>query len=372
MHELLYPRKILPVYCWMISSMICSLGAIFFALIPPDFPNVHLVFYGFAVVCCWQTFTCLSQHTLYLMFQGNSIRHYWIAAFACWASLLVYAGILNIAATLWLAPRSIIQDILGFAIYTTGLLLGVILLYYSSRLKNNELSLLLKKYLEKIEIRKAAIQKWNAVQQPVDPQEVISLISKDPAKAKFCCNVWLFFVRRLFYMIIWIMIPLWLFTIIPLQTFSTIQEIPWPYQLGTIATVIGSLWWIIWLVYVATTEVTIFAAGFVYKRLFRNQTWLWQQIQYVYLENDWLRLYIRNGQIICIPFLDIIQRQKLWQELQKVLPLAIFFINDEGWRMLQKNLTSEDMQRFQQQYDELCTISDVWPASSEQKKKKKK
>ncbi len=347
------------------SIYLYSLGNIFFSILSIttisilwDLPNAWLVFYGIATICLWQNLNNLQNFILDRITSPK--RFVYAIELAGMAILFLSSGILCANASLWLSPRSIIQDILGSCVYFSAAILVILLFYYCHRLIFNQTSSLLYHHSHVKAKRLENIEKWQKKQSSL--QE--NLLNTDLKNKKkyllsqtkieiFHIKLPSYLAQRLFYVIIWTIIPLWIFWMIPNRSFHPLAEIHFIYTIGTVITITASSLWCIWLLHCAKTNYEFYQQGIIVYHLFSTQICFWTQVKSVVVEQQEIFIKDEQNHTITIPILEVQQRQNFWKELRKCLPIELFFVNDEGIQTIYK---IPDTSNFIQEYAQMLKI----------------
>lgn len=329
---------------------ILAMGMIFFV---SNIPNAWLALYSVALVLVWHIYFILPDYILDMLSLHPQSCRLWSWILAIIAGEFLYVGIVSAYSSYYLVPRSILQDILAFVIYGTALGFDLLLWYLCYRVYHPEANTTpITQYLFEVKKRQENIKTWkdSLSQHNISQQN-------DNKKDIFVVNFKSYWKHRLIYVSLWIMIPLWIFVIIPLQSFDNINKIPWYYLSYMIITIISLILWLISLLKESTTHYELTAyelSAYCWGKIVKIP---WSEICLAELDHENLRIYLTKHQKIIIPILELQQKEVFWTCLQNYLPLGIWMIHYDGWHLLAKFLDMQRLQTFLEKYQTFCQSS---------------
>lgn len=334
----------------IIAQFLVNLLAIFMVFCNVNIPNSWLALYSVALVLIWHIYLVLPEKVIEILTSHKTYKT-WIIILAILASTFAYVGIICAYASYHLPPRSIFQDILAVVMYSTAFVFDILLWYLCYRLcHHKKLTIALSRYLAEFKKRQDSIQEWKDSFKANQSKK----ISSQNLSTKI--NTLKYFSRRWFYIILWVIIPLWIFVIIPIISFNTILEIPWYYIMYMAITITSLVIWLFSLLKESCTSYHLTPDEITIQHWWRMQKISWLQFNLVIVDHESLQIYLTNHHKIVIPLLELRSNDSFVMYLQNYLPLGIWVIRYEGWNLLSLILNDSQFKTFQNQYQNFCQI----------------
>ena len=356
-------------YLWNTAHILFSILALYAALVPFIIPNISLVSYGLSIVCLWQTIPKMFEKRIFLIAQKSEKRAKYSLSLAFHAFFLLYTTILSAASNFFLFPHPVLHIVLSVCIYFIGFMLSLFLFSISYGLWKGELSDSLQHSQEKQNVRKVQIEKWIQIAKEKKesfPKENFNFLEKSDC---FKVKTLDYIVNRMFSIILWLMIPIWIFVIIPLRSFSSWEEIPFVYLACMIGTFVWGIFWVGSFLLKSAGKYYTTEHGMLLQNLCFSKIFFWHEVKSVQIEEDFVKIHKFQGKALHILLQDLENAEKFFLKLQNFLPLSIFFIESSGWKSLKK-IMKDEFSDFEEKYQKICDgISNVL---DERKKNKQK
>lgn len=362
-------------YCWACGNLLLSIASLFTAFYPPSLPNCSLLCYGFASICLWQmsvNFDCYRIRLTQLPTNGRSPIG---GALLLSVSFFVYVGKISSAATFRLFPHPDLLErfttgtplhTIGIAfyvpsfVYIPALIVAASLIYQIWIVLQGRYTPRMLHLLQGQKRRQELREKWRTIASTTPART-----SAQDTTVEFKLTVSNFLVRQLVLMSLWMLIPIWILVVLPLQSFPEFSQIPTIFLIGMSLTGVGYCWWLYAIIIAIGYRLRIGKESIRWEGITANQL-IWKELDEAVLLDHCLLLKDCHGKKFKLWLNALPEPYTVWQTLFKYLPGEVFFIGEDGWYYLRKTLGShqEIFAQFLAQYQA------IW--STEDKKQKRK
>ncbi|NUM33503.1 MAG: hypothetical protein HUU50_03100 [Candidatus Brocadiae bacterium] len=353
-------------YLWNMAHFFLTVLSLYFALVPFVIPNISLIGYGLSLVCLWQTIAKIFGKNLSLLAEKSEKKHKYSLLFLFHGFWLLYTGIVSAASNFFLFPHPYLHIFLSTCIYLIGFMLSCVLLAMGYSLWKGNISTKLQACLEKQRIRKTQIDSW--IQNAAEKKEK-GFPGLEKNAQTFHVKTSNYIITKIFSIALWLMIPVWVFILIPLRSYSSWQEISLFYQICMVGTAIWGFFWVGSFLLKSVGKYSITDQGIIVQNFCFTKKAFWHEIKLLQIEEDFIKIHRFHGKPLHILFQDLNDSEKFFTKLQDILPLSIFFIEPSGMKTIKKNMPKE-FPDFEKKYQKLCDgVSDGLENNKNKKKK---
>lgn len=346
-------------YVWITAYFLLASAALYKALRLESIPNISLVCYGLALLCVWQILSNI--FFLFLSDVSKEQSSLFVRLALLFVGLfLLYTSIVSAASTFWLFPHPWLPRYLALALYVVGCFLALFFCALSYILWHSKSKARIASLLEAEQQRRNNIQKWLQKAEAViaerslgKPKDVCAYLQKAESSLSYEIDIYRYISKRILYVFIWLSIPTWIFIIIPSESYNAWAEIPLPYQIGMVATVLWAVGWSASLINRAISKYTLSERGMLIRSLFGPKAMVWEEVKAVHIEEDGMKLQRQGKSSIKIAFAELNDPVSFFDQIQKFLPLSILFISQAGKKLL-SSISRLDLANFVGKYEQAC------------------
>ncbi len=373
-YSLFYDAHISFYYLWNIAHLLLTILSLYSALVPFSIPNISLISYGLSLVCLWQTMPQIFDKGIGFIARKSDAKQKFALCVFLHAAWLLYTGIVSAASNFFLFPHPGLHIFLSICIYFIGFMLSLFLFCMAFYLSKGELNSALQSIYERQMERKNQILRW--VQSAKEKKEIFQKESREEIhrflenmdkKRCFEVRTFQYLFHRVFSIALWLMIPVWVFVLIPLRSFSSWQELPLFYSICMVATIVWGIFWVSSFFLRAMGKYYISEQGMIIRNFCLTKIFFWHEVKFLQIEEDSIKIQKFQGREIQLLFQDLENPKDFFLKLQDFLPLSIFFIEPSGWKALNK-IMPEEASEIEAKYQ---NIYEGIPSENNKKKSKK-
>lgn len=376
---------------WVLGNFILSFLAIYTALVPPTLPNCSLLCYGLGAICGLQILSHVDRYHISLSPGRESLRIATSIMLLILAAFFLYVGGISTGATFWLFPH---PNILGrfwlavpfylpLFVYLPALLIACLLGCHGYLLLKGIYTQKALELAKNEERRRLLLGEWLSKVKPVTDEQAKSVQTLANLPGKIWDIDFLgALLKRIVVMGLWLIIPVWIFVIIPIQSFPSWRAISWSFLLGMAITVSVAIIWTVKLVITLGYRYCVNERGVLWRGLIGAKAIFWDELSGAFLYDGVLVLKRYRGPNWTICLLEVEKQEAFWLNMIQYLPLEILLISEEGWHYLCKTLRSSATQppaTAQGSTEHSDSFSNfisryqkIWLNSEEQEEKKRK